>query len=85
MNEFPHISINPEICGGKPCVKGTRIPVYMVLELVEAGISFDEIVRDYYAHITEDHIRACVEYAIALIQNEEVHFAEELPYADTHR
>ena len=85
MSEFPRISIDPEICGGKPCIKGTRIPVYMVLELVEAKISFEEIVRDYYPHITEDDIRACVEYAIALIQNEEVHFAEELPHADVRR
>ena len=38
-----HIVSNPKVLGGKPCIEGTRIPVYAVLELIEAGISFDDI------------------------------------------
>ncbi|MDO8751096.1 MAG: DUF433 domain-containing protein, partial [Dehalococcoidia bacterium] len=46
------ITVNPNIHFGKPCVKGTRIPVYAVLELVEDGASFDEILRDFYPDLT---------------------------------
>ncbi len=58
MND--RIVSTPQILGGKPCVKGTRIPVYMVLELVEAGISFHEIRAKYYPQLLEDDIRACI-------------------------
>jgi uncharacterized protein (DUF433 family) len=64
---FERISVNPEICGGEPCVKGTRIPVYMVLELVEAGIPFKEIIERYYPSLTEEDIKACVHYATAKV------------------
>src|SRR5213078_4481538 len=42
------IAVNPQIHFGKPCVAGTRITVQSVLELVDEGVSFDEINRDYY-------------------------------------
>ena len=76
MND--RIVSTPQILGGKPCVKGTRIPVYMVLELVEAGISFHEIRAKYYPQLLEDDIRACIAYARQIVQNEDVHFALEL-------
>ena len=41
------IEVNPEILGGKPVIKGTRIPVDLVLELVELGYSVDQIVEEY--------------------------------------
>lgn len=75
---FERISSNPKIFGGKPCIKGTRITVSMVLELLEDGLSFDEITRDYYPHITKEDIQACLEYAKAIIEGEEVHFVEEI-------
>lgn len=70
------ISVNPEICGGKPCIKGTRIPVHMVLELLEEGISFDDILRNYYPHITKEDIKACIGYAKVIIENEEIHLVK---------
>ena len=42
------IAVAPQIHFGKPCVAGTRIPVQSVLELVREGLSFSEIIRDYY-------------------------------------
>ena len=75
MNE--HIVSNPQVLGGKPCVKGTRIPVYMVLELIEAGMSFDEIRRKFYPQLSEEDIKACIAYARQIVQNEEVHLALE--------
>ena len=71
------IVVNPNIYGGKPCIKGTRIAVYMILELLEGGLSFEEIIRDYYPHITKEDIRACLEYARAVVENEEIHIVAE--------
>lgn len=69
------IAIDPTIHFGQPCVAGTRIPVYAVLELVQAGVPFEDIVRDYYPDLTVDDAKACVEYAITLIKSEDVHLA----------
>lgn len=67
------ITVNPEIHFGKPCIAGTRITVQSVLELLDEGISFDEIVQDYYPDLAPDDIRACIQYAIALIAAEDIH------------
>ncbi len=67
------VSVTPEIHFGKPCVTGTRIPVQSVLELLSNGISFDEIIRDYYPDLESEDIRACVNYAIALVTAEDIH------------
>jgi uncharacterized protein (DUF433 family) len=50
----------------------------MILELLEDNLSFEEIIRDYYRHITQEDIQACLEYAKAVIEGEEVHFVEEV-------
>jgi len=71
------ITINSGIYGGKPCIKGTRIAVTMILDLLEDGLSLDETIRDYYPHITVEDVRACLEHAKAIIEGEEVHFVEE--------
>lgn len=75
---FERISSNPKIYGGKPCIAGTRITVAMILELLEDGISFEDIIHDYYPHLTIEDIRACVGYAKAIVDGEQVHFAEEI-------
>jgi len=69
------ISVKPNVHLGKPCVAGTRIPVVAVLELIEAGVSMREILDEYYPDLTEEQVKACVQYAIGVIQNEEIHFA----------
>jgi uncharacterized protein (DUF433 family) len=69
------IAINPQIHFGKPCVAGTRIPVLSVLELVSEGLSFAEIVRDYYPDLDIEDIRACVQYAMAVVAAEDIHVA----------
>lgn len=65
------ISINPDICHGKPCIKGTRIPVYIILEMLEHGLSFDQIL-DEYPHLCEEDIKACLKFAKMLVENEEI-------------
>jgi uncharacterized protein (DUF433 family) len=69
------ISVNPRIHFGKPCVAGTRIPVQSVLELVREGLSFADIIRDYYPDLQLDDIRACVQYAIDVVAVEDIHLA----------
>jgi uncharacterized protein (DUF433 family) len=69
------IAINPQIHFGKPCVAGTRIPVLSVLELVSEGVSFAEIVRDYYPDLDIEDIRACVRYAMEVVAAEDIHIA----------
>jgi uncharacterized protein (DUF433 family) len=67
------ITVNPEVHFGKPCVAGTRITVQSVLELLDEGLSFDEILHDYYPDLVLEDIRACVQYAIALVAAEDIH------------
>ena len=55
------ISIDPSICFGKPCIKGHRIWVSLVLDLLASGWSFHQLVENYPG-ITEDDIRACIAY-----------------------
>jgi uncharacterized protein (DUF433 family) len=72
-----HIQVNPRVAFGKPVVAGTRIPVYMVLELVEAGYTPQQIIADYYPTLTEEDVRACIHYATELAKNEEIYFVAE--------
>lgn len=72
------ISVRADVCHGKPCMTGTRIQVTQVLDLVAAGKSFREIISDYFPDLTEGDIRACLEFARDLVQNEEIHVVEEV-------
>ena len=54
---------------------GTRIPVQNVLELVREGISFGEIIRDYYPDLKPEDIRACIQYAMDVVAAEDIHLA----------
>lgn len=69
------IAVNPEVHFGKPCIAGTRITVQDVLELLDQGLSFEQIIQDYYPTLTIEDIRACVRYAIALVAAEDIHLA----------
>ncbi|MFC1631362.1 DUF433 domain-containing protein [Candidatus Omnitrophota bacterium] len=75
MNE--RIVIDPAICHGKPRIRGTRIMLWQILDLLEGGLSFDQIITDYFPDITKDDIKACLEYANQLVKNEEVHLAKQ--------
>ena len=70
-NYLDRISTNPKICHGQPCIKGTRIMIYLILELLEAGKTSAEILKDYYPHLTELDIRACLQYSASLIREAE--------------
>lgn len=61
------ITINPEICHGKPCIRGLRYPVENILELLSSGMSKQEILDDYEDLVMED-ILAVLAYATRLSQ-----------------
>ncbi len=74
METAKYIGSDPAIQHGKPCFringKVSRIPVYVVLELLEAGKSAQEITsRDYYPDLTPSHIEAALHYAAELTKN----------------
>ena len=56
------IVVNPQIHFGKPCIKGTRITVQNVLELVNEGISTETIIKDYYPNLSIEDINACLQH-----------------------
>lgn len=56
------IMIEPGKCGGRPCVRGFRLRVSDVLQLLSAGASYDEVLADY-PFLEREDILACIEYA----------------------
>jgi len=63
------IETDPEICHGKPRIKGTRIMISVILEWLEAGKTFEEII-DAYPELSKEDISATVRYARKLIEEE---------------
>ena len=66
-----HIASDPQVCHGKPCVRGTRIMVSVILDNLAEGLSPDEIVAEY-PPLTLDDVRAAIAYAATLTREEEL-------------
>ncbi len=66
------IVVDPKILTGKPIVRGTRISVELVVELLAAGWSHAQILASY-PHLSEEDIRACLGYATELLREEKVY------------
>ena len=64
MTWHDRITVNPAVRSGKPCIKGTRITVYDVLEYLAGGMSEAEILEDF-PDLTREDIRACLAFAAA--------------------
>lgn len=58
-----------KICSGKPCIKGTSIPIHLILDLLASGESF-EGVRRAHPNINDEDIRACLAYASVVVDEE---------------
>ncbi|MGH7802062.1 MAG: DUF433 domain-containing protein [Thermodesulfobacteriota bacterium] len=72
MSFADYIAAEPNICYGKPCFKNARIMVYLVLELLEAGVPIEEIIgTNYYPQLTRKHIEAALHYASQLLKTRE--------------
>ncbi|MBI5763190.1 MAG: DUF433 domain-containing protein [Planctomycetes bacterium] len=71
-----HVSINPAVMAGKPCIKGTRITVELILERLGDGWTDAQIV-EAYPHLQPEQIRAAQAYAAAALSNDEFIFLAE--------
>ncbi len=72
MNDWQQrITINPNICHGKPCITGTRIMVSVILDNLADGLTPEDIVEEYPPLTLED-VRAAIAYAAALTREEEL-------------
>lgn len=76
VNENPllqRISVDPEVCFGKPCIRGTRIWVSLILDFLAAGMNVKEILQEY-PHLTEEDIRAAIAYGAEMSRERYVEF-----------
>ncbi len=73
MNEQlqQRIAINPEVMAGKPVIRGTRIPVELIVRMLAQGIAEEEILREY-PRLEAGDIRAALEYAAKVLAHEDV-------------
>jgi uncharacterized protein (DUF433 family) len=71
MNWRDHIELNPDVLVGKPVLKGTRLAVEFILEMVAIGVPEAEILANY-PRVTHEAILACVAYATELVRGERV-------------
>jgi uncharacterized protein (DUF433 family) len=72
MSWQDRIVLDPAILTGKPTIKGTRIAVEFVVDLMARGWSVDDILREY-DHLSADDVQACLAYASDILQSERVY------------
>lgn len=71
------ITINSDILAGKPIIKGTRIAVEFILELLSAGMTIEDILKEY-SHLKREDILAALNYATKVLKHEEVYQIAQL-------
>ncbi len=72
MSWQERIVVDPKILVGKPVIKGTRIAVEFVIDLLARGWTTEQILREY-DHLTKEDIQACLAYAREVLQSERVY------------
>jgi uncharacterized protein (DUF433 family) len=65
------IALDPEVMAGKPVIRGTRVPVDLLIRLVAEGLSFEEILKDY-PQLSREDIQAALLYGALVVRGEEV-------------
>ena len=68
------ITMNPGVMGGKPCIRGTRVTVGMIVEAIAAGRSVPDLLADF-PYLEEEDIREALSYAARLAQGREIRLA----------
>ncbi|MBP6964688.1 MAG: DUF433 domain-containing protein [Armatimonadetes bacterium] len=63
------ISVDPNICHGQACIKGTRIPVHQIVKMLANGDAIEDLLKDYPS-ITREDILACLDYAASLAEEQ---------------
>jgi len=69
---FDRVVVDPEIMIGKPVFKGTRIPLYIILDLIGDGIPEEEIIK-IYPDITVEDIKAALKFASMMMERQEIY------------
>jgi len=76
-NSLNRITIDKNVCNGKPSIRGMRFTVSQMIDLVASGMTSDEILKDY-SYLEADDIAACLHYASCVLNNRNMLFIEEV-------
>jgi uncharacterized protein (DUF433 family) len=74
MSYIERITVNPEICHGKPCIRGMRFPVEVILDMLGAGMGMDDILEDH-PELEKEDILASLNYAKLLMSGQVINAA----------
>ena len=66
---YHRISIDPKVCHGQACIKGTRIPVHQIVRMLANGDTIEELLEEYPS-LERDDILACLDYAASLAEEQ---------------
>jgi len=66
---YERISVNPRICHGQACIKGTRIPVHQIIHMLANGDTIEDLLKEYPS-ITREDILSCLDYAASLAEEQ---------------
>lgn len=84
MPDLSRITLDPDICHGKPCIRHMRWPVEVILDLVSSGMGINDILADH-SELDREDLLACLHYARLLVSGE-AHFAcSHTPYENKQR
>jgi uncharacterized protein (DUF433 family) len=72
MKILDRITLNPNVCFGKPTVRNLRYPVEMILDLLSSGMSYEDILEDY-TDLEREDITACLLFASKLVRVKSIH------------
>jgi len=74
VQQFDRITMDPEVMGGKPCIRGMRVTVGMIVEAMAAGRTIEQLLADF-PYIEEPDIREALAFAAHLAQGHEIRLA----------
>jgi uncharacterized protein (DUF433 family) len=66
---YDRISIDPKICHGQACIKGTRIPVHQIVRMLAIGDEIEDLIKEYPS-LTREDILACLDYVASLAEEQ---------------
>ena len=66
---YDRISIDPKICHGQACIKGTRIPVHQIVRMLSNGDEIEDLIKEYPS-LKRDNILACLDYVASLAEEQ---------------
>lgn len=61
---YPRITINPDVCGGKPCISGIRFPVTTLLDYLAGGMNVEQLLRDF-SFLEKEDVLAAMSFAVS--------------------